>query len=164
MNALTLIVQQHRDIETAARLLLVADRDHRPHVLRVLGDLLEAHMEMEETILYPTVRTRRDAKALDAYVHDHHDVRMCLVRLMHAGFVESPTFLDEAARLATLLHEHAREEEEAHLLPLLAASLSETELDELGDEIAALYQELRQHQPFRSIVAEARDHALQRVD
>jgi hypothetical protein len=121
-------------------------------------------MQMEEKLLYPTVRTHRDAKALDAYVHDHHDVRMSLVRLMHAGFVETPQFLDEATLLATLLHEHAHEEEEAHLMPLLAASMSERELDDLGNEMLALYQELREHQPFRWLVAEAREHVWQRLD
>lgn len=164
MNALELIVQQHREVEALSRMLLVADRDRRVHVLRLLADRLEAHMEMEEKILYPTVRTHRDAKALDAYIHDHHDVRASLVKLMHAGFTENPGFVDEATLLATLLHEHARDEEEAHLLPLIAASMSDAELEALGDEMLALYQQLSEHQPFRWLVAEAREHAWQRVD
>lgn len=164
MNAITLIVEQHREIDALSRALLVAPPDDRDHVLRLLGDRLEAHMEMEEKLLYPTVRTHRDAKAIEAYLHDHHDLRSSMVKLMHAGFTADPMFLEEARMAATLIYEHAHQEEEAHLLPLLEASLTSAELEDLGNEMLELYEELRETQPFRSIVPEARDHVFSRVD
>jgi hypothetical protein len=163
MNAISLVVDQHREIEGLARALLVAAPDSRAHVLRLLADRLESHMEVEEKILYPTVRTHRDANAIQAYLHDHHDLRTLVVRLMGAGFTHDPMFIDQAALLATMLREHAHDEEEAHLLPLLAISMSESELDALGAEMLALHQELMAREPFRTMVPNSRDHAYSRV-
>ncbi len=163
MNAIQLVVEQHREIQELARAVLVAPRDERASVLQRLGDRLETHLDVEERVLYPMMRSHREATAIEAYLQDHHDLRMIWLRLTSAGFVEDPLFLDQAALAAATLREHMRDEEETHLLPPLAMSLSEPELEALGTEMLELYERLRRHQPFRRIVRDVGDRVFSRV-
>lgn len=162
MMAIELVVGQHREIEALVGALAIVEPDRRGYVLRLVADRLEAHMEIEEKLLYPSVRSRRDTRAVAAYMHDHHDIRTTMVALMNARVIYHPQFVDRVTQLATLLREHARDEEEGHLLPLLAMSATEAELDALGAEMLDLYEELRTHQPFRTMIPNARDHLYSR--
>lgn len=157
MNALTLIKDQHDRIEILVQALLAASVDDRLPALHALANVVEAHATMEEKLFYPTFRTARTAEALHAYAQDHQAIRQQLAALT-ANLV-APRFLADVERLGTMVRDHARGEEEARLLPLVAEVLTEGELDALGTEMLALFDELMTHDPYRATPAEAR-HAV----
>lgn len=159
MNAIDLIIRQHDDIERALDSLRQSHPAMRPAWIEYAASLIEAHLEMEEKVFYPTFRTPRDAAAIHELARDHQEIRVLLVEMM------SPRVSREACdlvteRLTRAVRVHARDEEEGRLLPLVGRALTRRQLEGLGAEMETFYRELARHQPYREIEAEARRAAL----
>jgi hemerythrin-like domain-containing protein len=159
MNAISLIREQHDGIERALDSLRQARPPMRQAWLEYAATLIEAHAEMEEKVFYPLFRTSRDAAAIHELAKDHQLVRRQLVVMMSPR-TPADVCASVLDALIRAVHVHARDEEEARLLPLVARALRPEQLDALGDEMLAFYDELMQHQPYREIEPEALRAAL----
>jgi hemerythrin HHE cation binding domain-containing protein len=155
VNAITLVKQQHRELERVIGRLRGTAGFERTELLRHLADLFEAHAEIEEKVFYPCFKTGRSIGALDMYAEDHQEIR-ALVDAMQRCALEDARFPVELDALVFAFDQHVHHEEEAKLLPLVASALTDEELEALGDEMLALYSEVLRHHPGRAIHAEAR--------
>jgi hypothetical protein len=149
MNAITLIRQQHAQIDA---LLVRALTEPVLSLMLRIGDLFEAHAEIEEKLFYPAFATAVARPVLLEYARDHQDVRRLLSVMTEPKFVTVEAI--EAVREA--IQTHAIEEEEAHLLPLVAEALTPRELDALGDQMLMMYVQLLEHSPWANVRAESR--------
>ena len=153
MNAVTLIRLQHAEID--ALLVRAITEPVLSLILRV-GDLFEAHAEIEEKLFYPAFATAASRPALHEYARDHQDARRLLSYMTEPKCVT----VEAIAAAREAIHAHAIEEEEAHLLPLVESALTPAELDALGNEMLVMYVQLLEHSPWTSLRAESRRPVL----
>jgi len=149
MNAITLLRQQHAQIDA---LLVRALLDPALSLMLHVGDLFEAHAEIEEKLFYPAFATAAQQPALAEYARDHQEVRRML------SFMTEPRCVTPEAINAVRveIHAHAIEEEEAHLLPLVERVLTPRELEALGNEMMIMHVQLLEHSPWTNLRAESR--------
>jgi hypothetical protein len=152
MNAIDLIRAHHVEIDALFAEALDAADDRRADLLRELGDRFEVHATVEETIFYPTFATGDATAVLKQYAHDHQRIRREL-----AEIVGRP--LDVTREVIAAVHHtfrrHAFEQEGDHLLPLVERTLTGEQLEELGTDMQALYDELLQRGAWRALDADS---------
>jgi hypothetical protein len=153
MSAIALLRDQHAELETLLARALAVPPAARLALIVAIGDRFEAHALIEERLLYTTFATGDAVKVLEDYARDHQRIRGML-----AGLCEDPQRLttDAIEALRVLVHRHEIDEEEATLFPLIERTLAPAELDQLGAELHALYAEVMQHAPWRSLDPDAR--------
>ncbi len=139
MNALTLLKQDHNNVEDLFRRFEVAAPDDASELGRVrdlVVEQLSQHAALEEQVFYPAIRTRLDKDeefdVLEA-LEEHHLVKLTLSELEKL----SPTN-DRFRAKMTVLAEHVRhhvEEEENDLFKQVRDLFSVAELNELGERM-----------------------------
>jgi hypothetical protein len=154
MDALSLLEEQHAEVDelldeldsndaVEARILLFAE----------LADKVAAHATMEEALFYPAVMSKNTEEILVESVEEHLSVKRLLADLIHLD-PEDESFDAKLAVMKEQLQHHAHEEEERELFPRVRKAFSRDELDALGGEMAALFQDLMRGNPRLSIPAE----------
>ena len=133
MNAIDLLVTQHRQMEAALEALLDAPPDRRLEQFLSTADLLMAHVIVEETRFYPAVRARRTEDILLESLEEHLSLKRLVADLLDLPaddrrFEPKLHVLEEQAR-------HHHHEEEDHLFPKVRNLLSEEELGRLGRDM-----------------------------
>jgi hypothetical protein len=157
VTATDLVRAQHAELDLFLRAAIDADADGRARLLRTIGDRFEAHAIMEETVFYPTFATGKDTAVLMEYARDHQVVRRALAELVGRPDLATSVQIEAVRRL---IQRHAIDEEEAHLLPLVERTLSPAQLEELGDEMLTLYNEVMQRGEWRALDADSRSAQL----
>jgi hemerythrin-like domain-containing protein len=115
------------------------DTDARRQICEKVHNMLTLHSRIEEDIFYPAVRAELgDDDLVDEAEEEHHVAKMVLSELenMPAGderYAAKFTVLVESVR-------HHIREEESEMFP--QARKSNLDLEELGEQMAALKQEL----------------------
>lgn len=157
MNAIELIRGQHADLDALLAASIAAPQPQRAALVREIGDRFGAHATMKETVFYPAFATGEAERVLADYARDHQRIRAQLAPLTaEPDLVETPALI----ALREAFRSHAIDDEEARLLPLVQRALSASQLDALGSEMIALYDELMAHSPWRSLAADARRAAV----
>lgn len=114
----------------------------RTEMLQTLKAELTVHETIEEEVLYPALKEYAETKeiALEAY-EEHHVVDQVMSEL-EATPVEDETW---GAKLAVMKEnlEHHIEEEEKEMFKQARQVMSDEELEQLGERMAARRQELR---------------------
>ena len=136
MNAISLLKKHHRKAEAALKKL---SRSYDADVLDQLASELAAHMVIEETIFYPTVRRVKPDLILESY-EEHAIAQFALKRLLATDNGDE-RFEARASALLDLIKHHV-EEEEGELFPKVEKSLDDETLDALGEELEARFDEL----------------------
>ena len=144
MNALTLLKSDHDDMKT---LLEKADDTTdravktRAALLHEIAVKLTAHEKIEEDIFYPALKSHPKAKdiVLEGY-QEHHVVDLIMDELKD---------LDEddetwGAKFSVMKEniEHHIEEEEGEMFTKARSAFSAEELDELGERMEAMKEEV----------------------
>lgn len=159
MNAMDLLIQQHDDVdELIAEIQESDDEDEREALFTDLGDKLAAHAKIEETIFYPAVMRRQTEEILLESVEEHLSVKRLLADLLELDTAD-PQFAAKLAVMKEQLDHHARIEEEGELFPKVRELLGEDELDALGAEMAARFDELLDEEPRLSVPDETDEAA-----
>lgn len=154
MNALTLLKQQHDEVdELLTAIEDASDRDEKLQLFEELADKLAAHATIEEQLFYPRVKAKETAEILVESTEEHLSVKRLLADLLTID-VEDERFAAKIAVMNEQIEHHAREEEEKELFPKVRKLLSAANLDELGDEMLALYEQLLQEEPRLQVPAE----------
>jgi hemerythrin superfamily protein len=149
MNALELLVGQHRLMESSFKKLLEADAGARRGQLDGPADVLMSHVLVEEEVFYPKVRAARTEDILLESLEEHLSLKRVLADLL-AMDPADPHFeaklhvLEEQAR-------HHHKEEEENLFPKVRRLFTIEELIELGEQMIAAQQELLRGEPRRRV-------------
>lgn len=157
MDAVDLLVRQHREMERAmARVLDDNDKDTKARFADV-ADHLTTHIASEEEVFYPAVRERRTEDILLESLEEHLSLKRLLADLLElepADQTFEPKFkvLKEQA-------EHHHKEEEEHLFPKVKRILDGSERERLGVQMLAVQERLQTRGEPREAVASQTDSA-----
>jgi hemerythrin superfamily protein len=152
-DAISLLVSQHREVEA----LLGRLEGESPQsaafrqIFDELADALAIHSTIEEKIFYPAAKTEETEELLESSVEEHLAVKRVLATMLETA--PNGDALAELEELGGLTKAHVLEEER-ELFPRVRKAMDEEELQELGDRMRELVQELRREGAPRSHVAE----------
>ena len=158
MNAVDLLVSQHRQIEASLKRVLEAQGDEsRSRCFAEIGDLLTVHIASEEELFYPAVRARRTEGILLESLEEHLSLKRLLSDLLalqpgEQTFVPKFKVLKEQS-------EHHHEEEEENLFPKVSKLLDAAQLETLGEQMAGLQRRLHKEGEPREAVTEQTEKA-----
>lgn len=158
MNAVDLLIDQHRQIESRLReWMATEDAARRAALFAEVGDHLTVHMASEEQVFYPAVKAARTEEILLESLEEHLSLKRLLADLV-ALDVDDKTFEPKFEVLKEQTEHHHREEED-DLFPKVRRMLEAQRLDALGDEMLALQRSLRREGDPREGVVEQTDRA-----
>ncbi len=140
MNAIDLLVTQHRELENLFEALLETAEERRQPLFDQAADLLISHVLIEEELFYPAVRAKRTEDVLLESLEEHLSLKRLVADLTalapaDQSFEPKVHVLEEQA-------EHHHQEEENHLFPKSRKLLSPQELEELGARMEARQKQL----------------------
>jgi hemerythrin-like domain-containing protein len=143
VNAIDLLEQQHREVEELFEEFDSAGENAKKtkeRLCRELADALAVHAEIEERLFYPESKQENTEEILRESVEEHLSMKRLLADIVE-GDVEDEQF---DARIEVLKEqvEHHVEEEEKELFPKVKKQLGADRLEELGDEMESMAQEL----------------------
>ena len=141
MNALTLLKQDHSNVEELFRRFETAEPEDVEELARVRDLVIEhlsKHAVVEEQVFYPAIRTKLgDEQSFTVLegLEEHHVVKMTLSELeklapTHERFRAKFTVLVESVR-------HHVEEEENDMFPLVRDAFTVEELNTMGEQMEA---------------------------
>ena len=158
MNAVDLLVTQHRRIEASMKQVLEADDDGaRSRCFAEVGDLLTVHIASEEDLFYPAVRAGRTEDILLESLEEHLSLKRLLSDLL--ALAPGAQTFEPKFKVLKEQSEHHHEEEEENLFPKVRKLLDQAQLETLGAEMAALQTRLQQTGEPREAVTEQTDKA-----
>ena len=143
MNAIDLLERQHRDVEALFEDFESAGKGARKtkeRLCRAISDQIAVHSEIEEKIFYPESKQRDTVELLREAVEEHLSVKRLLAEIMEDG-TGSAQF---TARMKVLRDQflHHVDEERKELFPKVREECSGEELDEMGERMEKLAEEL----------------------
>ncbi len=136
MNALTLLKQDHQNVEALfERFEQAGEREwvEKRRIVDKVTEHLSRHAAIEEQVFYPAVRSQlpEAAAAVLEGLEEHH-----LVKLTLAEIEKLPPQAERFTAKMTVLMENVRhhvKEEEEELFPKVREAFSVQELEELGE-------------------------------
>ncbi len=156
MNAIDLLIGQHRDMESKLDKLKKAEPPDRAE-FDDLADELAAHITVEEELFYPAVKAKRTEDILLESLEEHLSLKRVLTDLL-ALAPKDDKFGPKLHVLAEQAKHH-HEEEEEHLFPKVRKLLDEDHLEALGSEMDLRIEHLREHAPRKRIPGQTADSA-----
>jgi hypothetical protein len=142
MNAIELLIDQHRMLEAHLQAAIDATQPHaRAALLVQASERLAVHIASEEEVFYPAIKARHIAAALLESLEEHSSLQRLVAELLELPPAEPAyTAKLEALKQQTELHHR---EEEVHLFPKALASWDPQQLDVLGRQMMRLQHDLR---------------------
>ncbi|HVE82499.1 MAG TPA: hemerythrin domain-containing protein [Myxococcales bacterium] len=148
MNAIQLLKHQHKEVEKCFKDIEQCDDDQRDEMRRLfaqLADNLAAHADIEEELFYPEVKQRQQDGMVQHAVEEHFEMKQYLAQLLDLE-VGSSQFLMTLAQLKDSVLGHV-EEEEGEMFAEVRKLFTKSELDELGKDMEARFEELIGSEP-----------------
>ena len=143
MNAIDLLEQQHREVEELFEEFEGAGDGAvktKERLCREISNALAIHAEIEEKLFYPESKQANTEEILRESVEEH----LAMKRIV-ADLLESAPSDDQFEAKMTVLKEqveHHVEEEEKELFPKVRKDLSKDELEDLGERMQKMAEEL----------------------
>lgn len=152
MDAIDLLVRQHREMEGAMKQVLEAKDDARIKALfEQVGDQLTTHLTSEEEVFYPAVKAKRTEDILMESLEEHLSLKRLLADLLLLE--PSDKTFEPKFKVLKEQAEHHHKEEEEHLFPKVKKILDDAQRDSLGNEMMALQKKLdRQGEPREAVL------------
>ncbi|BBZ14246.1 hemerythrin domain-containing protein [Mycobacterium branderi] len=148
MNAYTVLQDHHKTLKGLVKKIYStpATAPERQDYLDDLLVELDIHFRIEDDIYYPALAA---ASTLIAIAHAEHRQVIDQLSVLLRTPPSAPTYEDEWHSFATVLEAHA-DEEERDMIPVPpSVKISDAELVELGDKMAARIEELRESTAHR---------------
>ncbi len=142
MNAVDLLIDQHRELE--ARMKETKEAQEPAAIARLLaqvGDQLTTHIASEEQLFYPAVNAKRTEDILLESLEEHLSLKRLLADLLEMQ-PDEKTF-EPKFKVLTEQAVHHHKEEEEDLFPKARKLLDSSQLDELGTQMMALQQSMQ---------------------
>jgi hemerythrin superfamily protein len=143
VNAIDLMEKQHRDVEELFEEFESAGdgaQKTRERLCREISDQLAVHAEIEEKLFYPESKQADTEELLRESVEEHLAMKRILAEIIEGG-IEDEQF-DARMKVLQEQVEHHVEEEERELFPRVKKACSKEELDDLGNRMSALADQL----------------------
>jgi iron-sulfur cluster repair protein YtfE (RIC family) len=139
MDALTLLKQDHDHVKTILEKLdATTERAEvgRERGLANLKTQLQAHETIEEEIFYPALKEHAEAKDIVLEAYEEHDVVDTIMAELETTPYDDETW---AAKFTVMREnlEHHIEEEEGEMFDQARQAMSDDELVDLGERMAA---------------------------
>jgi hemerythrin superfamily protein len=151
MNAIELLISQHRDVEKIfTKIERAKGVAEKRKLFQLLGDNLAIHTAIEEHQFYPAVKAKRTEDILLESLHEHLSIKRVLADLLAAD-VKDESF-DAQIKVLKEQVEHHVEEEESDLFPKVKKILDSNELKALGVQMRAEQVSLEEKGDARSTV------------
>lgn len=155
MDALTLLQQQHEEVDQLIEEIeLAEDAETKRDAFAELADSVAAHAKIEETLFYPTVRAKGAEEQIEEALEEHQEVKTIIADMLKLD-VENDQFVTKLGALKKALQHHAHEEEEGKLFPQVRKLMAKDDLEELGEELEQLFEEIIDEDPRNDVPAEA---------
>lgn len=142
MNAYTVLQDHHKVLKGLVKKISETwpTAAERQHLLDELLVELDIHFRIEDDLFYPALA---DAGSLIAVAHAEHRQIIDQLSVLLRTPVTAAGYEDEWHSFATVLEAHA-DEEERDMIPVPApVQISDAELVQLGDKMAARIEQLR---------------------
>lgn len=146
-HALELLKKDHENVKGLLADLLKSDNSdsQREKLLSTIEKELEVHTQIEEEIFYPAFAQQKSSDEKKKMYHEameeHRAVEKLVMPDLKKTDVHSNEFLGRAKVLKELVEHHAEEEEE-EMFAMAKKAMSDDELKELGEKMAARKKEL----------------------
>jgi hemerythrin superfamily protein len=159
MDAIDLLVRQHREMETALKEVLNASDNAAVKALFTdVADQLTLHITSEEQVFYPAVKAQRTEDILLESLEEHLSLKRLLADLLELDPAQQ-TFEPKFKVLKEQTEHHHKEEEE-HLFPKVVKLLNESQREALGAEMLALQRHLDDAgEPHEAVVNQTEEAA-----
>lgn len=157
MDAVKLLIDQHRAIEAGLSKLQDAEPARRAALLAEVGDHLSVHIAAEEELFYPAANAARTEHVLLESLEEHLSLKRLLADLLELSPGDE-TF-EPKVEVLKEQSEHHHQEEEKDLFPKVRSMLDQQARDELGDAMFALQQRLQRGGEPRERLAGQTDKA-----
>ncbi len=143
MNAIDLLEQQHREVEELFEEFEGAGdgaKKTKERLCREISDALAMHAEIEEKLFYPESKQENTEDILRESVEEHLSMKRILADLLESD----PSDEQFDAKMSVLKEqvEHHVEEEEKELFPKVRKDLSKDELEDLGERMQTMAEEI----------------------
>jgi len=158
MDALELLEGQHREVDRLFLRVEGARKEEQSEVFDTVAELLRQHAYIEQEVFYPGVRHAQTEPWVRDALEDHEVVERLLRDIEDTGVLH-PSFFTKLTALREYVEEHVEDEEQA-LFPLVRELLSEGELDRLGRELEASFEEWEEEDPAETPTVEPRAQAV----
>jgi hemerythrin-like domain-containing protein len=136
MDAFQLLKADHRKVAQLFDQLESADGKTKLQVFEQIRTELELHTLVEETIFYPALEKPKETHDLTLEAYEEHDVVKKLLREL-SGARKANDEWEAQAKVLRENVEHHVEEEENELFPKAEDVLTQDDIENLGDRIAA---------------------------
>jgi len=146
-DAIALLKEDHKKVKGLLGDLEKSSMRGGPRAQKLVAQIdkeLTIHSQIEEEIFYPAFRdavtSKEDKKMYFEAKEEHHVVKLVLPEVKEGG-MPNEEFAAKCKVLKELVEHHA-DEEEKEMFPEARKALGRTELQELGDRMAARKKEL----------------------
>jgi hemerythrin superfamily protein len=141
MDAIELLVSQHRSMEALLGGVLQAEDDARRKLYAEAADQLTLHIASEEQLFYPAVKNIRTEDILLESLEEHLSLKRLMADLLQLSPQDKafePKFkvLKEQA-------EHHHKEEEENLFPKVRRLMDDARREELGCDMIAMQTRMK---------------------
>jgi hemerythrin superfamily protein len=135
MDPFELLKKDHEKVASLFEEIEAASGDAKKNIFSQIKSELDLHSEIEETIFYPALENKAETKDITLEAYEEHKV----VKDLLAELADGRASEEWDAKLKVLKEnvEHHVEEEEGELFDKAQDALSEDQLEQLGDEMAA---------------------------
>ena len=143
MNAIDLLEQQHREVEELFEELEGAGAGAlktKERKFQEIADAMALHAEIEEKLFYPESKQENTEEILRESVEEHLAMKRLLADLMEAD--ASDEQFEAKMKVLQEQVEHHVEEEEGELFPRVREALSKDELEDLGERMQTMADDL----------------------
>jgi hemerythrin superfamily protein len=158
MDAIDLLVRQHREMEAAFKEVLAASDDGAVKALfDDVADHLTLHLASEEEVFYPAVKARRTEDILLESLEEHLSLKRFLTDLL--ALEPADRTFEAKFKVLKEQAEHHHKEEEEHLFPKVEKLLDPAARRALGLEMLALQRRRGNAEKPREAVVDQTDAA-----
>ena len=157
MDAIDMLVRQHREMERTMKQVLEAGDAEAKSLFTQVADHLTTHIASEEEVFYPAVRAKRTEDILLESLEEHLSLKRLLADLLELE--PSDKTFEPKFKVLKEQAEHHHKEEEENLFPKVKKLLDGAQREKLGEEMLALQQRLQRQGEPREAVAEQTDAA-----
>ncbi|HEX8701128.1 MAG TPA: hemerythrin domain-containing protein [Myxococcaceae bacterium] len=144
MDAIALLKQQHREVDSLFERILTASDDEKILLLGKISEQLTIHAQLEERHVYPFARQVGIQDMVDHAIEEHAEVKQLIAEILSLKR-HDPRVLENVQLLQQSVQSHVAEEEST-FFPRLATLTSPEELMRLGMEMQSTMQELSQQE------------------
>jgi len=142
MNAIEYLENQHREVEALFKKMdsLKDKSGHGKELKAIFSQIvmnLEGHMKIEEKIFYPEGRQVDDDTTLEAI--EEHEAAKALIKKILKTRTNDETYMAKVTVLKEMIEHHVKEEENEYF-PECRKAWSAEKLEELGEEMEALFE------------------------